>query len=161
MPPTPARESVPETPGEPLRRQIISFQLGGELYGLELKYVEKVIEVPGFSFVPRAPAFTRGVINHRGKVIAVVDLSQFFGGPTVELTVESRILILASEVYHLGLLVDRVERIESVPLRGDTVRMVTAGEGNPYVSRVINLGGRLFHFIEVDKLLSEIEEYYA
>jgi purine-binding chemotaxis protein CheW len=160
MPTTATREAARESQGE-LRRQAISFQLSGELYGLEIGHVDKVIEVPAFSFVPRAPAFTRGVINHRGKVIAVVDLAQFFGRPATPITVESRILILASEVYHLGLLVDRVERIESVPVRGDTVRPVSAGEGNPYVSKVINLGGRLFHFIDVDKLLSEIEEYYA
>ncbi len=143
------------------RRQAISFQLAGELFGLEISHVDKVIEVPGFSFVPRAPAFTRGVISHRGKVIVVVDLAHFFGRPATVLSVESRVLILASEVYHLGLLVDRVERIESVPVRGDTVRPVSAEEVNLYVSKVINLGGRLLHFIDVDKLLAEIEEYFA
>jgi len=143
------------------RRQTISFQLAGELFGLEIGHVDKVIEAPRFFFVPRAPAFTRGVISHRGKVIVVVDLAQFFGRTPTPETVESRILILASEVYQLGLLVDRVERIESVPVRGDTVRPVTAGEVNPYVSKVINLGGRLLHLIDVDKLLAEIEEYFA
>jgi len=143
------------------RRQAISFQLAGELFGLEIGHVDKVIEVPGFSFVPRTPVFTRGVISHRGKVLVVVDLAHFFGRPAAILTAESRVLILASEVYHLGLLVDRVERIESVPVRGDTVRPVPAGEVNPYVSKVINLGGRLLHFIDVDKLLAEIEEYFA
>jgi len=153
-------EKARESQAEP-RRPAISFQLAGELFGLEIAHVDKVIEVPAFSFVPRTPAFTRGVINHRGKVIAVVDLAQFFGRPSAPLTVESRILILVSEAYHLGLLVDRVERIESVPVRGDTVRPLTAGESNPYVSKVINLGGRLLHFIDVEKLLGEIEEYFA
>ena len=150
-----AKNLRPET-----RRPAISFQLAGEFYGVEIGFVNQVIEVTSFSFVPRAPAFTRGVTNHRGKVIAVVDLAQFFGLAPITPTVESRILILESEVYHLGLLVDRVERIESVPVRGETARPA-GGEGNPYVSRVINLGGRIFHLVDVDKLLMEIEEFFA
>ena len=141
------------------RRHVISFILGRELYGFDLHMVNKVIEVPDFFFVPRAPSFTRGVISHRGKVIAVVDLSEFLGMGTARTGPDHRILVIASSEYHLGFLVDRVERIEYVPVRGPLVQP-SSGE-NPYVSKIVNLGGRIFNLIDLEKLLAEIEEYFA
>ncbi len=143
------------------RRQVISFALEPELMGLELKYVEKVIEISSFTFVPRAPSFIRGAINHHGKVIAVVDLRDFLGMGKSELTLDSRLLIIGSEVYHLGFIVDRVERIELVPMRGPLVQTPEPGESNPLVLRMINLGGRILNLIDMDKLLADVENYFA
>ncbi len=146
-------------PKEETRRHVMSFVLGRELYGFELSQVDKVIEVPSFFFVPRAPSFTMGVISNRGKVVAVVDLAEFFGLGCSTPGVDHRILVIASENYHLGLMVDRVERIEYIPVRGPLVHPAVGD--NPYVSKVVNLGGRIFNLIDVEKLLAEIEEYFA
>lgn len=142
------------------RRQVISFRLGTELLGFDLKYVQKVIEVEELSFVPRTPSFVRGAISIHGKVIAVVDLKEFFGMEKTELSVDTRVLVIASEAYNLGLLVDRVERIESVPLRGTMVRSPEPGDVNPNIMMIINLGGRIFNMIDVEKLMLEIENFF-
>lgn len=142
------------------RRQVISFVLDPEFLGFDLEFVDKVIEVPEFSFVPRAPVFVRGAINHHGKVIAVVDMREFMGMSRSEPGPDSRILILASETYYLGLLVDRVERIESVPMKGPLVQM-PEGDMNTYISRMINIGGRILNLIDLEKLLLEIESYFG
>ena len=143
------------------RRQVICFLLESEYLGFDLKHLEKVVEAVEFSFVPRAPSFLRGAINHHGKVIAAIDLREFLGMGKATLTQDSRILILADEQYHLGLLVDRVERIETVPLKGPLVSTPEPGESNAYVVRMINLGGRILNLIDMDKLLQEIENYFA
>lgn len=148
-------------PAVETRLQVISFVLAPELLAFGLEHVEKVIEVDKLSFVPRAPSFIRGAINHHGKVIAVVDLREFLGLGRAAFTPDSRILILASAVYHLGLLVDRVERIESVPRKGPLVQMPEPGETNPYVARIINLGGRILNLVDIEKLLVEIENYFV
>jgi purine-binding chemotaxis protein CheW len=143
------------------RRQVISFLLEPELMGFDLHHLDKVIEVPEFSFVPRVPAFIRGAVGIRGKVVAVVDLREFFGMPRNPITLDSRVLVLASDVYHVGFLVDRAERIESVPVAGPLVQTPEHGDANPYVAKVINLGGRILNLVDVEKLLSEIENYFA
>ncbi len=148
-------------PHEETYRQMVCFYIGGELFGFDIHFVDKVIEVPTLSFVPRAPLFSRGVVNHRGKVAAVVDLAKFFGLEESDLNPDHRIIIIDSQVYHLGLLVDRVERIETVPLYGDMVRPAAGLTKNPYVNKVVNLGGRIFNLIDLEKLLQEIESYYA
>lgn len=147
-------------PGPEARLQVISFRLEPELLGFELHHLEKVIEPGAMSFVPRVPSFIRGAVNLRGKVVAVVDLREFFAMSPGEITMDSRALILDSETYHLGFLVDRVERIESVPRSGPLVQVPDPSDANPYVSRVINLGGRILNLIDVDKILMEMENYF-
>ncbi len=147
-------------PAADARRQVISFMLQPELFGIELDWVEKVIEVPQFYFVPRSPSFIRGAINNRGKVIAVVDLREFLCMDKAEPGVDSRVMILASEDYHLGFIVDRVERIELVPVRGPLVQGPEPGDSNPYINRMINMGGRILSMFDMEKLLLGLENYF-
>jgi len=142
------------------RRQVISLVIGDELLGIDLSLIDKVIEPPRFYFVPRSPAFLRGAINDHGRVIAVADLREFMEMERSELTLDSRVLVLASEEYHLGLLVDRVERIESVPLSGPLVQEPEATQAGRYVSKMVNLGGRILNLLDMDKLINEIENYF-
>jgi len=153
--------SVAAVPAGSPSSKVISFVLDSELMGFPLKYVEKVIEIEKFSFVPRSPSFLRGAISHQGKVIAVVDLRKFLGMEEPEVTIDSKVLILDHPVYHIGLLVDRIERIESAPLRGPLVSTPAAGESNVYVNKMVNLGGRILNLVDVEKLLVEIENYFA
>ena len=148
-------------PREDTHRQMISFFVGTELFGFEIHFVDKVIEVPQFSFVPRAPIFSKGAVNHRGKVTAIVDLAKFFGLELNEPGPDHRIIIIDSPIYHLGMLVNKVERIETVPVSGDLVHTPGEMSKNPYVSKVVNLGGRIFNLLDVAKLLEEMESYYA
>ncbi len=142
--------------------RMISFFLDKELFGFEIEYISQVIEPTKLSFVPRAPFFIRGVLNYRGKVIAAMDLAQFFGMPAKPVDPETRVLILdpaqCGAEFHLGFLVDRVERIETVPI----LRAVGKPEADkPYISGVVNLGGRIFNVINLEKLLEEIEGYFS
>jgi len=142
--------------------RMISFFLERELFGFEIRYISQVIEPSRLTFVPRAPFFIRGVLNYRGKVIAVMDLVQFFGMKARPIDQESRVIILdpaqCGAEFHLGFLVERVERIETVPI----LRAVEKPEADkPYISGVVNLGGRIFNVINLEKLLEEIESYFG
>lgn len=57
----------------------LSFELGGGQYAVEVERVEVVLEMVPITRVPKAPAHLKGVINYRGAVIPVADLSERFG----------------------------------------------------------------------------------
>src|SRR6195256_1892014 len=75
-------------------RQLVVFQLGAELYGVEIARVHEIIRHQTVTTVPRAPIFVEGVINLRGKVIPVVDLRRRFGLPTADHTRATRIVVV-------------------------------------------------------------------
>ena len=107
----------------------LTFALGDEAYGLEIMQVREIIGLMAITGVPRMPAFVRGVINLRGKVIPVVDLRLKFGMPRIEDTKETCIIVVNIDNLLTGIVVDRVtevldisgEKIEETPAFGVNV----------------------------------------
>ena len=86
----------------------LTFALGDEAYGLEIMQVREIF---GLMPITRVPAYVRGVINLRGKVIPVVDLRLKFGMPGVEDTKETCIIVVNIDGLLIGIVVDRVTEV--------------------------------------------------
>ncbi|HKK01589.1 MAG TPA: chemotaxis protein CheW, partial [Desulfuromonadales bacterium] len=95
--------------------QYLTFNLDGEVFGLEIGKVREVLDVTTLTRVPQTPEFMRGVINLRGSVVPVVDLRLKFGMPRAATTVNSCIIIveisLDGETTVLGALADSVQEV--------------------------------------------------
>lgn len=93
-------------------KQILSFILHEEHFGLTISHIQEVLEYRRVTAVPRTPAFLLGVTNLRGQVVPVVDLRALFGLEQQPLTIDSCIIIvdiaLGDEQVAVGLLADRV-----------------------------------------------------
>ena len=57
----------------------LTFKLGNEIYALDISKVREVLVFDSATEIPQMPAFMKGVINLRGKVVSVVDLRLKFG----------------------------------------------------------------------------------
>ena len=95
--------------------QYLTFLAGAERFAIGILDVKELIEVSTMTQVPMTPDFIRGVINLRGSVVAVVDLSSRLGRGTSELTKRSCIVLvevaLEDESQTIGMLVDEVNQI--------------------------------------------------
>jgi purine-binding chemotaxis protein CheW len=70
-------KSVATVDGE--EAQYLTFSLGGEMFAIGILAIKEIIEYGNLTAVPMMPNFVRGVINVRGAVVPVVDLSARFG----------------------------------------------------------------------------------
>lgn len=99
--------------------QYLTFNLGGEMYAIPLLGVKEIIEYGGVTPVPIMPGFIRGVINLRGRVVPVVDLSSRFGGKPVDVTRRTCIVIVeigeAGAEQDMGIVVDSVSAVLDIP----------------------------------------------
>ncbi len=95
--------------------QLVVFQLGQELYGVDIGGVNAIIRMQGITRVPQAPEFVEGVTNLRGSTIPVIDLRQRLGLGAYEEKKSSRIVAIESCLGLVGLIVDAVTEIRSVP----------------------------------------------
>jgi purine-binding chemotaxis protein CheW len=114
--------------------QYLTFMLGSEIYALGILSIKEIIEYGDLTEVPMMPECVRGVINLRGAVVPVVDLSVRFGKPSSPVTKRSCIVIV--EASHdgqrevIGVVVDAVnavleiaaEDIEPPPSFGPRIR---------------------------------------
>jgi len=92
-------------------REILTFRLGDELYGIDISCMREICKLRVVTEVPRSPAFLRGIITLRGTVVPIIDLRQRMDIPQVEPTRASRILIVDHQDEPFGLIVDAVIRV--------------------------------------------------
>jgi len=106
----------PARPDDRERLEVLAFSLAGETYGVETCHVREVRQLKDLTAVPCTPPFVAGVINLRGRILAIVDLRRFFELPARGLTELNRIIVLAGNDNELGLLADSVDGVRSVLL---------------------------------------------
>lgn len=89
-------------------REFVRFQVGEELYGIDIHAVQKVERMQPVTRLPRSLPFIEGVINLRGEVIPVIDLAKRFGMTPVEAGSRTRIIIVRISGRGVGLVIDGV-----------------------------------------------------
>jgi purine-binding chemotaxis protein CheW len=96
-------------------KQLISFTVGAEEYGLELLRVKEVIRMRSITWLPQAPSCMKGIINLRGDVIPIVDLRDRFGLQSQEHTAKTRVVVVEVEGRPVGIVVDSASQVMHVP----------------------------------------------
>lgn len=141
------------------QQQYLTFMLGGELFAIGILAIKEIIEYGQLTTVPMMPGFIRGVINLRGSVVPVVDLSARFGGQPTEVTRRTCIVIIEvlseGEQQDIGVIVDAVnevldiapDQIEPAPAFGARIR-------TDFIAGMGKVNGRFVIILNVDKVLS-------
>ena len=102
--------------GRSLAGKYLTFTLQGESYGIDVLKVREIIRHITITAVPQMPAYIRGVINLRGKIIPVMDLRLRFDFPNVADTDQTCIVVMQvklpdSRSAPMGMVVDGVEEV--------------------------------------------------
>jgi len=98
-----------------LAGKYLTFRLGEEDFGLEILKVQEIIGMQEITSIPRTPAYVKGVINLRGKVIPVMDLRLKFGMEEAEVSRKTCIIVVQvrGEMGDIimGIVVDEVSEV--------------------------------------------------
>ena len=98
--------------------EVLTFDLGQEAFALEASLVREIIDLLPETAVPGAPPLVGSVVNFRGKIIPIADLRLAFGMPTIEATVDSRIIVIELDVgedpIQIGILTDKVHEVATL-----------------------------------------------
>ena len=137
----------------------LTFELGPEVYGIEILKVQEIIGIMSITNVPKTPEYVRGVINLRGKVIPVVELRKKFRMNAVEDTERTCIIVVQVKgndgPITMGILVDEVsevvdispEMLEPAPTFGTSVNTA-------FILAMGKIGERVVILLDADKVLT-------
>ena len=149
-----------------LAGKYLTFFLGSETYGIPVLKVREIISMLPITQVPQVPAYMKGVINLRGKVIPVVDLRTKFSLPEVEATSNTCIVVVQiegadSQIKLIGLIVDAVEEVANI---AQTEIEPTPDFGNSinvqYILGMAKIKGSVKSLLDIDKIIAaEIIEH--
>ncbi len=144
--------------GEITEIQVACFKLMDDLYAVDLMRINEIIRPQKLTVLPKAPAFIEGVINLRGTVIPVVDLRKRFDMPPRPSSASTRLLIIRVAGQSLGLVVDDVTEVITVPVK-DIKPPPTVADGMAvyYLLGVCLAGDVLVMLLDIDKLLTTHE----
>jgi purine-binding chemotaxis protein CheW len=111
---TPGMPGVP-TEEDTLSNMYLTFDLGDEEYGVSIAGVTEIVGIQRIMPVPDVPAYLKGVINLRGKVIPLMDVRLRFGMPERAYDDRTVIIVMEVESAPVGLIVDGVREVREVP----------------------------------------------
>jgi purine-binding chemotaxis protein CheW len=94
--------------------KFLTFQLADEEFGVAILKVREINKIMDITAVPQMPAYMKGVINLRGKVIPVIDLRLKFGLPEIAHT-EQTCIIVVNVGREIGIIVDTVSEVLDIP----------------------------------------------
>ncbi len=138
------------------------FHLGDEEFGTEVLKVREIMGMQDITQVPRTPAFVRGVINLRGKVIPVVDLRLKFGLPPADYTQRTCIIVIRTQQGEddlmIGMIVDGVADVLTLA-EADIEDTPDFGTGcaAAYLKGMAKIKGKVKILLDIDQVLSTSE----
>ncbi|MCK9171852.1 chemotaxis protein CheW [Desulfuromonas thiophila] len=139
----------------------LTFHMGDEDYGIEIRYVIEIIGIQRITEVPDMPPYIKGVINLRGKVIPVMDVRARFNLPPRDYDERTCIVVVQLNETSVGLVVDKVNEVADIPPENiEPPPRSTAGGSSQYIQGMGKMGDRVKILLNVAKLLydSDLEE---
>jgi purine-binding chemotaxis protein CheW len=143
-------------------QQYLTFVLSADVYAIGILAIKEIIEYSHPTAVPMSPHYVRGVINLRGAVVPVLDLSVRFGKQASPVTKRTCIVIVEVESgaqrHVIGVIVDTVNavldipatEIEPPPSFGMRIRA-------EFVQGMGKVGGRFVILLDVNRMLAADE----
>jgi len=99
-------------------RQLVTFQLGEELYGINIMDVKEIVRVQAIRAIPNAPMYVEGIFNLRSEIIPIINLHKRFHLKKLLTSEEDELLsgfvILDIDGMKLGIIIDRISRVVTI-----------------------------------------------
>lgn len=134
---------------------MLSFRSGASEYCISIESVREICSSKPTTRLPFSPSHVAGVMNLRGAILPVIDLSKRLGMPAIEENSRNVIIVVQSEDRTAGLLVDGVSDILSIT-KGElqTSPMTADGEINNFIKSLIIIGGNLLRLLDLSAVLT-------
>lgn len=138
--------------------KLVVFQLGIDLFAADVLVVERVLRYTPPNSVPDVPNWVEGVLEHRGKVIPVIDMRRRIELAEASVTPETRILVLTTSDGWVGAIVDAVHEVAAVGSGGITPPpALFRGLAAEFIDGIARVHDQLVVVLNVDRVLSSTD----
>jgi purine-binding chemotaxis protein CheW len=139
--------------------QIVNFVIGEVNYGVPVEQVREVRDMQAVTPVPGAPPYVVGVTNLRGQIITIVDFRKRLGLPSKSGGVNEKIIIVEMGEYAVGVVVDEVTDVLTIPWKDIERHMEVATTMTDCVIGIGKIADKLIVILDLARLiLKGVEE---
>jgi len=144
-----------EQTAESGRRELLTFTLGKEEYGIDILKVQEIRGYDAVTTIANSPEFIKGVINLRGIIVPIIDMRIKFSLGNVTYNNLTVVIILNVANRVVGIVVDGVsdvialtpEQIKAAPEFSSSLDM-------EYITGVGTVDDRMIIVVDIEKLMS-------
>lgn len=134
---------------------VITFDVSGSLFGMETSLVQEVVRLTAVTPVHDAASCVVGVMNLRGHISTVIDLSTRLGLGQFDPDGDKRIIIVEWSGERVGLVVDKMEDVLSVdPGSIEPAPENVRSAQSHRMMGVFRSGDRIVAMLDLDRVLS-------
>ena len=149
---TPANDGIEDT----LRGRFLTFRVGEEDYGIEIRYVIEIVGVQDITKVPNMPHFVRGVINLLDEDIPVIDVRNRFNMESRDYDARTCVIVVKIGDCMVGLVVDTVNEVREIA-EGNISEppKIGGGQAQEFIRGMGRVGENVLILLDVQKLIGE------
>lgn len=135
-----------------LHGKFLVFKVGNEDFGIEIRHVTEIVGIQKINEIPDLPAYMKGVINLRGRVIPVMDIRTRFGMPERDYDERTCIIVVQVEEETSGLIIDQVKEVTEIPDNQIELPPARAAQAGQYVKGIGKVGDEVKILLDVQRL---------
>ena len=136
--------------------QFLTFNLGEELYGVDILRVQEIKGYTAVTKIPNTPSHIKGVLNLRGTIVPIVELRTKFGMPTIDYTAFTVIIVVVVRDRVMGLVVDAVSDVLNIDKKDIQATPQFGGKVDvSFLNGIGKSGDKLVALLDMDKLMSD------
>ncbi|WP_297966112.1 chemotaxis protein CheW [uncultured Anaerovibrio sp.] len=136
----------------------LTFSLGNEIYGIDIKVVIEIIGIQKITAVPEVPDYVKGIINLRGKIIPVVDMHLRFRRQGKEYTDRTCVIVIEVKDVLIGLIVDGVSEVLTIDEKNVVPPPELKASQNKYIRSIGKIGEGVVLLLDWMKLFTEDDQ---
>lgn len=145
-----------ETEEDTMRGRFLTFAVGEEIFGIEIRYVTEIIGIQPINCLPEVPEYIKGIINLRGKIIPVIDMRLKLKKAEQGYTDRTCIVVVETNENSAGLIVDRVAEV--IVIQDENIVPppdVQSDTGSRYLSGIGKVDGGVVLFLDCELLFRD------
>ncbi len=136
----------------------MTFRLGNEYYGLKIQYVNEIIPYQTITAIPETAEYIKGLINLRGKILPVIDISLRFKQNPFEYNDRTCIIVTSVQSTVVGLIIENIAEV--VEIREENILPPPSiGRSdktqNKYVYGIGKVGDSVKLLLDPEKLIND------
>ncbi len=140
-----------------MQREFITFEVGGQLFGLDIMAIREIRAWTPVTKLPRVPNYVAGVVNLRGTVLPVVDLAARLGWQETVATPRHAIIVTQVQGQARGLIVDSVSDIVTIAADALQAPPSTSSDGIvPYIEGLAAIDDQMVMILDLARLNSDV-----
>ena len=155
--------------GAPRTFEVVEFDLAGGRYAIDINLVREIVEMVPITPIPRAPHYITGVINLRGEITNIVNLTMHLHLPDQPVTENQKIIVFTADTVkgnNVGIVVDSISSVTTVtPSQIKSSVSSDEERKGKYVKAIISFAGEesserhdgLVIWLDILKLFKDIE----